>query len=172
MACIVENLSTWSGEQPLCKTHSRGSELFQTNLFLAMFWHSFRATLRWKFNLPIKNKTFHSNLSDFLPSFIVNLLYYSFCNCVECVLLENKVNFTNLVICLLYWLLSLRAVNLHLWLTCEISRGVFQIMPFVGKCFLFSPPPNPSIFFCCHSNIRSITRLETLATQAKNEFIG
>ena len=146
MACIVENFSTWAGEQPLWKTHSRGSELFQTNLFLAMFWHGFRATLRWKFNLPIKNKMFQSNLSDFLPSFIVNLLYYSFCNCVECVLLENKVNFTTLVICsdcLLYWCLPWQAVNLQMNRSVKYQGAFSRIMGFAGKCFLFSP----SIFF-------------------------
>ena len=34
--------------------------------------------------------------------------------------------------------------------------------------FLFSPPPPPSTFFCLRSNVRAITRLETLATQAIN----
>ena len=33
--------------------------------------------------------------------------------------------------------------------------------------FLFSPPPPPSTFFCLRSNVRAITRLETLATQAR-----
>ena len=36
------------------------------------------------------------------------------------------------------------------------------------ESFLFSPPPPPStFFFCFRSNFRAITRLETLATQAK-----
>ena len=35
---------------------------------------------------------------------------------------------------------------------------------------LFSPPPRPSTFFCSRSNFRAITRLETLATQAKSLF--
>ena len=34
---------------------------------------------------------------------------------------------------------------------------------------LFSPPnPASTFFFCSHSNFRAMTRLETLATQAKN----
>ena len=31
--CIVENVSTQAEEQPLCKTYSRRSKLFQTNHF-------------------------------------------------------------------------------------------------------------------------------------------
>ena len=46
-------------------------------------------------------------------------------------------------------------------------QGAFsRIVGFVGKRFLFSPPPAPSTFFCFRSNFRAITRLETLATQA------
>ena len=44
-------------------------------------------------------------------------------------------------------------------------QGAFsRIVGFGGKRFLFSPPP--STFFCLRSNVRAITRLETLATQA------
>ena len=42
-----------------------------------------------------------------------------------------------------------------------------RIVGFAGKRFLFSPPPPPSTFFCFRSNFRAITRLETLATQAR-----
>ena len=52
-------------------------------------------------------------------------------------------------------------------------QGAFsRIVGFAGKRFLFSTPP-PSTFFCSRSNFfRAITRLETLATQAKLSFIG
>ena len=51
-------------------------------------------------------------------------------------------------------------------------QGAFsRIVGFVGKCFLFCPPPPPSIFFCSRSNFRAITRLETLATQARKKFL-
>ena len=47
-------------------------------------------------------------------------------------------------------------------------QGAFsRIVGFAGKRFLFSPPPPPSTFFCLRSNVRAITRLETLATQAR-----
>ena len=52
-------------------------------------------------------------------------------------------------------------------------QGAFsRIVGFVGKCFLFSPPPPPSTFFVCFcSNFRAITRLERLATQATSDFV-
>ena len=47
-------------------------------------------------------------------------------------------------------------------------QGAFsRIVGFAGKRFLFSPPPPPSTFFCFRSNFRVLTRLETLATQAR-----
>ena len=46
----------------------------------------------------------------------------------------------------------------------EISRGVFQNHRVRGQAFPFLPSPF-HFFFC--SNFRAITRLETLATQAK-----
>ena len=106
---IAENLSTLAEEQLLCKTLCRGSKLFWTNHFFAAFDKVSDETK--PHNIPnlsitIKNKKFRVNRLEFQPSFIVKLLYYSFCNRVERVLLENKVNFTNLVLCSLYWLLS------------------------------------------------------------------
>ena len=67
-------------EHPLCKTHSRRSQLFRTNHFFATFRQGFRwdkATERSKFNLAIKNKEFCSNRLDFKPPFIVKLLFIS-----------------------------------------------------------------------------------------------
>ena len=88
--------------------------------------------------------------SEFQPSFIVKLLYYNFCNnCMEHVLIENKVNFTNLVICSdcsLYWHLSWRAVNLQINCTVKYQGAFSRIMRFAGKPLLFSPPVPPSIF--------------------------
>ena len=48
-------------------------------------------------------------------------------------------------------------------------QGAFsRIVGFAGKRFLFSPPPPSSTFFFrFRSNFGAITRLETLATQAK-----
>ena len=49
-------------------------------------------------------------------------------------------------------------------------QGAFsRIVGFASKRFLFSPPPSTPFFFRCHSNFRAITRLETLATQAKEK---
>ena len=46
-------------------------------------------------------------------------------------------------------------------------QGAFsRIVGFAGKCFLFSPFPPPSTFFCFLSNCHAITQLDTLATQA------
>ena len=42
-----------------------------------------------------KNKKFHSSRSEFQPSFIVNLFYYSICNRLERILLKNKVILQN-----------------------------------------------------------------------------
>ena len=77
--------------------------------------------------------------------------------------LENKVHFTNLVICSLYWLLSCRAVNLQMNRTVKYQRALSRI---VG--FPLLPSPSPFNFFCSRSYFRPITRLETLATQANN----
>ena len=91
----------------------------------------------------------HKVRSEFQPSFIVKLLYYNFCNCMEHVLIENKVNFTNLVNwsdCSLYWHLSWRAVNLQINCTVKYQGAFSRIMRFAGKPLLFSPPVPPSIF--------------------------
>ena len=78
---------------------------------------------------------------------------------MEHVLLENYSN-------LLYWLLCWQAVNLQMNRTMKYQGVLSRIVGFLGKCFLFSPPLPPSIFFCSHSNFRAITRLEMLPTQA------
>ena len=51
----------------------------------------------------------------------------------------------------------------------EEKRMFSQAKGFAGKRFLFSPPHPPSTFFFYRfrSNFRAITRLETLATQAR-----
>ena len=72
---IVENVSTWAEEQPLCKPYSWRSELFGTNPF-------------WRFD-KVSDEIKPRNKKKF--SFVVNLFYYSFCNRLESVLLENKV---------------------------------------------------------------------------------
>ena len=55
-------------------------------------------------------------------------------------------------------------------------QGAFsRIMGFAGKRFFSSPLPLPLpcfFFFCSCSNLRAITRLETLATQARRIVAG
>lgn len=70
--------------------------------------------------------------------------------------MENKINFTNLVICSVccsrYLLLYCQAVDLQMNQTVEYHWGVSRILGFAGKCFLFSRTPPPSIFhFFCSS---------------------
>ena len=69
-ACTEENFSTLAslGKEPLCKTYSRRSKLFQINHFFATFWEGFR----WE---TVKSKKFRSNRLEFQLSFIVKLLF-------------------------------------------------------------------------------------------------
>ena len=77
--------------------------------------------------------------------------------------LGNKVIFLNLVIYSLSILTSCQFTNEP---NRGISRGVFQNR---GQTFPLLPSPSPfHFFFCSRSNFRAITRLETLATQARH----
>ena len=59
---------------------------------------------------------------------------------------QIKVNFTNLVICSLYWLLSWRAVTLQMNRTVKYQGEFSWIVGFADKCFLFLPPPFHFLF--------------------------
>ena len=80
--------------------------------------------------------------------------------------IREQINFTDQVIqggiCSFY-LLFWRAVKNR-----EISRGVFQNGGVCGQAFPLFPSPSPFhlFVFCSRSNLRAITRWETLATQA------
>ena len=121
------------------------------------------------------NRQSHNNKKPDIPqqSLTVSTFHYrktsllQFFNRVERVLLENKVHFTNLVICSLYWLLSWRAVNLQMNRTVKYQRALSRIVG-LRAIASSSPLPFPFNFFCSRSYFRPITRLETLATQANN----
>ena len=159
-ASIVQNVSTQAEEQPLCKTYTRRSELFRTN----GFWRVDKASDEIKPHN--KKQEIPQQLLIVLTFFIVNLFYYSSCNRLQRVLLENKVILQiwqsrgNLFVMFLFW----RAVNLQMNRTVKYQGAFSRIVGFAGKRFLFSPPP--PTFFCLRSNFCAITRLETLATQA------
>ena len=53
----------------------------------------------------------------------------------------------------------------------KISRGVFQNSGVCGQAFPLPLPLHP-FFFCFRSNFPAITRLETLATQAKTKPVS
>ena len=82
--------------------------------------------------------------------------------------LGNKVKFSDLVIYSLSILMSCQFTNEP---NREISRGVFQNCGVCGQVFPLLPSPSPFHFFCSRSNFRAITRLETLATQARKKFL-
>ena len=82
--------------------------------------------------------------------------------------LGNKVKFSDLVIYSLSILMSCQFTNEP---NREISRDVFQNCGVCGQVFPLLPSPSPFHFFCSRSNFRAITRLETLATQARKKFL-
>ena len=142
-ASIVENISTQAEEQPLCKTYTWPSKLFWTNHF-------------WRVNKVSDEIKPHNKKQEIpqqplrvLTFFYRKLFYYSFCNRMERVLLENKVILEvwqsrgNLFVILLFW----RAVNLQTNRTVKYQGAFFRIVGFAGKRFLFFPPPPPSTFF-------------------------
>ena len=67
----------------------------------------------------------------------------------------------------LFW----RAVNLQMNRTVKYQGAFSRIVGFAGKRFL-SPSPFILFFFCFRSNFPAITRLETLATQAKTKPVS
>ena len=62
---------------------------------------------------------------------------------------------------------NLAAVNLQMNRTVKYQGAFSRIVGFAGKHFLFSPPPPSSIFFFFAPSL-TITRLETVATQASS----
>ena len=144
VACILENVSTRAEEQPLCKTYSRRGELFQTN----HCWR-FDKVSRPDKATHLKKQEIPQQPLRVLTFFYRKLFYYSFCNRMERVLLENKVILEvcksrgNLFVILLFW----RAVNLQTNRTVKYQGAFFRIVGFAGKRFLFFPPPPPSTFF-------------------------
>ena len=142
-ASIVQNVSTQAEEQPLSKTYTRLSELFRTN----GFWRVDKASDEIKPHN--KKQEIPQQLLIVLTFFIVNLFYYSSCNRLQRVLLENKVilqiwqSRCNLFVMFRFW----RAVNLQMNRTVKYQGAFSRIVGFAGKRFLFSPPPPPSTFF-------------------------
>ena len=116
--------------------------------------------------------------------------YYSSCNRLERVLLEDKVIYKSGnpgVICSLYCTSILTSCQFTNEPNREISRGVFQNRGVCGQAFPLLPSPSPFYyffllllsnfraltrletlgFFCSRPNFRALTRLETLAMQAR-----
>ena len=69
--------------------------------------------------------------------------------------------------------LSLSVSSVTFYFLREISRGVFQNRGVCGQAFplLLSPSPVHLFFFASALNFRTMTRLETLTTQAKHIYI-
>ena len=78
----------------------------------------------------------------------------------------NKVNFSNLVFYSLSILTSCHFTNEP---NREISRGVFQNCGVCGQAFPLLPSPFHIFYF--RSNVRTITRLGTLATHARSSVL-
>ena len=144
-ASIVENVSTQA------ERSSRSAKLVPGGVNCSgQTWHFWRVD---KVSDEIKPHNKKQEIPQqplrVLTFFYRKLFYYSFCNRMERVLLENKVILEvwqsrgNLFVILLFW----RAVNLQTNRTVKYQGAFFRIVGSAGKRFLFFPPPPPSTFF-------------------------
>ena len=158
-ASIVENASTQAEEQPLCKTYTWRSELFRTNHF-------------WRVDKVSDEIKPHSQKQEIPQQSLIVLTFFyrksfllQFLQSPATCSFREQSNFTNLVMCSLSFYFD--ELSIYKWTVPWNIKGRFPESWGLRASVSSSPLPLPlQPFFCFRSNFRTITRLETLATQA------